>query len=73
MICSSDDEDIFDAEIVDFLEHKIRKPPKYLRERPNHFHLLGDKDFYQRFRLTKESAYCVLELIAPLIKRPTNW
>ena len=72
MICSSDEEDMYDAEISEFLRFKMKKKPSHITLRLNYFNLLGDREFHERFRLTKASAYCVLNLIAPHIKRPTK-
>lgn len=70
---SSDDEDFSDSESYEILNKTIVRKPRTVNTRPNHFHLYTDKEFVQRFRLTKLSAYRVLELIGPHIKNPTNW
>lgn len=70
---SSDDEDYSDSEVYANLNKTIVRKPRTIRTRPNHFYLYDDGEFLKRFRLTKLSAYNVLELIGPHIKNPTNW
>lgn len=70
---SSEDEDFSDSEIFKNLNKTIIRRSKTIRTRPNHFNLYNDGEFRERFRLSKYSAYNVLELIGPHIKNSTNW
>jgi len=46
---------------------------KTFRYRPKFFNILNDSKFYDRFRLSKETAYQVLSMISEQIERKTNW
>lgn len=70
---SSDEEDISDEEITAILNAETLRKPRTIRLRPNHFHVFGDSEFYERFRMSKRSAYSILDLIGQHIKNPTNW
>ena len=72
MFFSSDDEDYSDSEIYANLNIIIIRKPRTIRTRPNDFHLYNDLEFYQRFRLSKQSAYMVLQLIGSHITNPTT-
>ena len=73
MNSSCDEEDISDEECWELLDITILRRRRIIRPRPNHFNIFNDAEFYKRFRMSKRSAYTVLELIAPFIKNPTNW
>lgn len=73
MSFSSDLEDISDQEMCEEFCYEVIRKQSTIMTRTNHFNLLGDNEFYVRFRLTKASAYAVLELIGPHIKNKTNW
>lgn len=68
----SDQEDISDEELHENVL-VFQRRPKTIRPRPNHFNIWEDDEFYNRFRLSKNSANMLLELIGPNIQHPTNW
>lgn len=45
---------------------------KVIRLRPNHFDIWGDAEFYNRFRMSKQTAKMVLNQIASRIENKTN-
>lgn len=67
----SDQEDISDEEIT-IMKTTFRRQ-RTIRNRPNHFNEWDDNDFITRFRLSKASAYSVLDLIASHITHKTDW
>lgn len=70
---SSCEEDMNDEEVWELINKTILRRKRTIRTRPNHFHIFDDVDFYARFRMSKKSAYSVLELIGPNIKNPKTW
>lgn len=53
----SEEDDIGDEGmqlILPRMQHRRR--PRIFRMRSNHFHVWNDREFYERFRLSKESA-----------------
>lgn len=73
MDISSDESDYSDAEVSEILTITILRRKRVISTHPNHFNIFDEKDFFERFRLTKASAYSVLELIGEHIRHPTNW
>ncbi|XP_017474296.1 PREDICTED: putative nuclease HARBI1 [Rhagoletis zephyria] len=51
----------------------IQRRKKIVQCRPNFFTLYDEKDFRERFRLCKQAARDVLELIRPNIQHATTW
>lgn len=68
----SDFEDMSDEETEILLSITILRRAKTIRTRSDFFITYDEKDFYDRFRLSKEAANIVIEHISSHIKRKTN-
>lgn len=66
-ICLEDDSD--DEHLFDEVP---QRRPRFIQERKNHFEDLDDVDFVRRFRLSKQSALKVLELIEASLEFPSD-
>lgn len=67
----SDFEDISDEENFAIIARVRRE--KRVRWRTDHFNYWDDIDFFDRFRMSKHSAYIVLEQIRSKIENKTRW
>lgn len=72
MFDSSDDDDWSDYEESVRFNRVVVRRVKSVRNRPNHFVEYDDQEFIQRFRLTKQSASFVLDMIGPQIMNSTE-
>lgn len=64
-------EDISDEENL-ILVANVRRE-KRIQFRTNHFNYWDDIEFFDRFRMSKNSAYIVLEQIRSQIENATKW
>ncbi|XP_050337848.1 putative nuclease HARBI1 [Bactrocera neohumeralis] len=62
-----------DDDYEELLKVVIFRRKKEIRERFNFFRLYDEKDFRERFRLCKDAAWEVLQLIRPDIQHATTW
>lgn len=62
-----------EADIDDIWHIVVDRRQHIIRNRPNFFQLYDCKDFRDRFRLSKDVAWQVLERIRPRIQRKTTW
>lgn len=66
----TDDEDFVEA--VEVLINARRHPKKY-RDRMDHFVKWNDKEFVQRFRLSKQGVRFIINQVETQISSPTDW
>lgn len=64
-------DDSSDEEIEDYI-NIIHRRPRIFHDRPNHMNYWDDYDFFNRFRLTKESVQLILGQIEERIRYPTE-
>jgi hypothetical protein len=71
---SSSSSDSDDEDVINFVVNlgRIRKIPRF-HIRKGHFHHWDDQEFYNRYRLSKESVVILLEQIDGKIRNATNW
>lgn len=67
----SDNENMSDEENASIALY-IRRT-RVIRYRPNHFERWDDCEFYNRFRMSKQTAKLILNQIAPRIENKTKW
>lgn len=62
-----------DSDYEEIISIIICRRQKTIQERPHYFMIYDDVDFRERFRMTKEGAWNVLQLIRPRIAHSTTW
>lgn len=62
--------EIEEAEIINIINPEYRQ--YIVRERPDHLNIWNDSEFFNRFRLSKETVLAILELIEEEIRHKTN-